>query len=230
MRRFIRKALSYLLGTLLLGLAFAVLGEWFIEVAKDKGLYKNAGDTWDIIMFDVHLIIVSKAFIAAISVLTGLVIGLWADNFFKRSEPVNINSEIDDYRQYGKKIRERAHEMREFLKELQQTHYVEPSGFKHSFEDAVKLSDKRKAAEDKIHSRIDARFGTEIVAFVMALKKYEIDVPFHIGSSFSSRPLAFIKYLSLVGRLMEEGRLEEAQKLDDRYGFDFMNQILRSGS
>ena len=47
MRGILRRVLTWLLVFVFGGIALAVASEFFIEAARDKGWYDNAGQTWD---------------------------------------------------------------------------------------------------------------------------------------------------------------------------------------
>jgi uncharacterized membrane protein len=47
MRALVRKIATWVLVGGVLGVFVAVVAEWFIEVARDKGMFKEAGSRWD---------------------------------------------------------------------------------------------------------------------------------------------------------------------------------------
>jgi hypothetical protein len=79
MRSTIRKIATGLFFSGVGAIVFAVLGEWFVEVARDKGWYADAGKTWDLIMGPITEFATSYWIVVPMSVLGGVVIGLWAD-------------------------------------------------------------------------------------------------------------------------------------------------------
>lgn len=96
MRSKIRKILSWLLGAVAGAIIIAVAGEWFIEVAKDKGWYRNAGENWDSAMSVVLSYLAQPGFYVPFTGFVGLVGGLWLDAALKVFEPRNRKpKEID---------------------------------------------------------------------------------------------------------------------------------------
>ena len=81
--------LSWLLGTVVVVIIVAVAGEWFIEVAKDKGWYSNAGQNWDNAMGVVTSYLTNPALYIPFTGLAGVVGGLWIDTALKFFEAKN---------------------------------------------------------------------------------------------------------------------------------------------
>lgn len=93
MRKLIRSVLTWLLVGLFLAIVVAVVGEWFIEVAKAKGLYTDAGNQWDSVMTraistggSIAAFLLSGWVLFPATGLLGLVAGLWLDTFLKVRE------------------------------------------------------------------------------------------------------------------------------------------------
>lgn len=84
MREHVRSILTWVLSTVVGVIVTAVACEWFIEVAKDKGLYDNAGQRWDLVMGPVLDFITSGVVLYPLVALAGVVGGLWIDALLKR--------------------------------------------------------------------------------------------------------------------------------------------------
>lgn len=81
----LRKVLSWLLGTAILAVLLSVVGQWFIEVAQDKGLYEGAGQRWDWL----YGFVTSDVVLYPLTALTGLVAGLWLKDLLARMQRKN---------------------------------------------------------------------------------------------------------------------------------------------
>lgn len=66
-----------------------IVGEWFVRVAEDKGLYENAGSNWDAAVHEVINFVVSPWALFPLAIFSGFVVGIWADYFLKRLESRN---------------------------------------------------------------------------------------------------------------------------------------------
>ena len=86
MRRRLRNILTWLLGSVIVVIVVAVIGEFFIEVARDKGLYTDAGARWDRLMNEVVPIVTSPWVLYPLTALAGLVGGMWIDTLMRRQE------------------------------------------------------------------------------------------------------------------------------------------------
>ena len=96
MRRRIRNILSWLLGAVVVAIVVAVVGEWFIEAAKDKGWYDNAGDVWDVAMSAVLSYLATPFFYVPFTACAGLVGGLWLDTGLRfREARKNMHKTVD---------------------------------------------------------------------------------------------------------------------------------------
>lgn len=96
MRRRLRNLLSWLLVAVVGTICVAVVGEWFIEVAEDKGWYSNAGQTWDGAMSAVLSFLSQPIFYVPFTASAGIVGGLWLDTALRtyeerRSKPKEID-------------------------------------------------------------------------------------------------------------------------------------------
>lgn len=93
MRGILRRVLSWVLLGAFGTIALAVFGEWFIEVARDKGWYDNAGQTWDRLVSAVLTFVSSPPVLIGLSLLTGLVGGLWLDQLLLKKERMPSDAE-----------------------------------------------------------------------------------------------------------------------------------------
>ena len=86
MRLLVRKVVTWVFVGVILAIVVAVAAEWFIEVARDKGLFKDAGEKWDHAMGLISSYATSAWILYPLTLLGGCVIGLWTDYFLRRKE------------------------------------------------------------------------------------------------------------------------------------------------
>lgn len=87
-----RTLLTGLFLALLSAAIFGVFGQWFIQVATDKGWYRNAGTNWDRGVSAV-LAVLSSAYIwVAVAGTGGLAAGLWFNVRSKRPDGIGRES------------------------------------------------------------------------------------------------------------------------------------------
>lgn len=89
MRNRIRAIFTWLLLSGLGAILLAVSSEWFIEVAKDKGFYANAGARWDRVMGEVLSFVTSHVVLYPLTGFAGLVGGMWLDTILRRASAEN---------------------------------------------------------------------------------------------------------------------------------------------
>lgn len=102
MRKIVRRLLTGFLVLVVLAIFVAVVGEFFIEVARDKGWYTDAGDKWDRLVSAVLEFVTSPIAVAGIALLAGTVGGLWLDQFLLRRERIEgapPTSDVDESHQ-----------------------------------------------------------------------------------------------------------------------------------
>lgn len=104
MRNTVRAVLTWLLVGGVGAIIVAVLGEWFIHVAEDKGWYSDAGRTWDRVMASIIDFATSAPLLYSVTALGGLVAGVWLDTLLARRErpsrssaPLALVGEIVEY-------------------------------------------------------------------------------------------------------------------------------------
>lgn len=83
-----RKAATWLLSFVAGSIILAVVAEWFIAVATDKGLFEDAGDQWDSFMGAIAEFATPGWVIYPLIGLAGLVAGLWLDVLLRKREAV----------------------------------------------------------------------------------------------------------------------------------------------
>jgi hypothetical protein len=81
-----RRALSWIAGGVVASILVSVVGQWFIQVATDKGWYEHAGQRWDRALNAAHEIATSAWALYPATLLTGLVGGMWVDVILARRE------------------------------------------------------------------------------------------------------------------------------------------------
>ena len=89
-RKFIRIATTWILVGFALTILASVVGEFFIELAKEQGLYENPSAKVASMMSLLAEIVRSWWFILALGVFLGAVVALWSDYFLRRADaPAN---------------------------------------------------------------------------------------------------------------------------------------------
>lgn len=105
MRAGIRKILTWLFFICFTGILIPVGAEFFIEVAKDKGIYSDAGKRWDSAMTTLASLVTVWWITYPVVCLGGLVAGLWLDIMLKRNiispddptDRISLADKIDDF-------------------------------------------------------------------------------------------------------------------------------------
>lgn len=77
MQNRVRTLLTWILGGAFTLVVVPVIGAWFVEVAQQKSLYVDAGETWDSILLGARSWVLSSWVLFPFVGLSGLVIGLW---------------------------------------------------------------------------------------------------------------------------------------------------------
>jgi len=88
-RTVLKKITTWVLGAVVVAIIVAVVGQWFIQVATDKGWYRNAGRRWDGVMNA----LLSLWVLFPTSILAGFVGGLWADARLAKKERTPLEDE-----------------------------------------------------------------------------------------------------------------------------------------
>lgn len=101
MRALVRRIVTWLFVGVLAAIAVSVAAEWFIEVAKDKGLYEDAGRSWDNLMGAITSFVASGWILYPLVGLAGVVVGMWTDEFLKRLERAR-QVVFDDENEFGR--------------------------------------------------------------------------------------------------------------------------------
>lgn len=93
-RLFIRWLVTFIGGGLLGTIAFGVVGEFFVELARERGLYEGPSRRLDAAMTAFSEFVTQTWMLVAAALLCGLAIGLWADTLMRRriTEPINSRS------------------------------------------------------------------------------------------------------------------------------------------
>lgn len=81
-----RRFFSYLFFSVFVVILVAVVAEWFIEVARDKGWYKNAAKQFDGLTGAITAFVTSGIVLYPLTGLGGLVAGLWVDAWISKRE------------------------------------------------------------------------------------------------------------------------------------------------
>lgn len=82
----IRRAITWITLGLVGAALFGVAGQWFIQVATDKGWYAHAGQTWDNFVIWVLAILASPIVRYAAYLALGVSIGMWFSFWLSRKE------------------------------------------------------------------------------------------------------------------------------------------------
>jgi hypothetical protein len=104
MRALLRKIATWLLVAVVGGIAIAVVSEWPIEVARDKGWYSNAGRNFDQVASSIRQFLTSWWMMSPVLLLAGIVAGLWADTLLSKvkvrnpppTEPIAMRATVRD--------------------------------------------------------------------------------------------------------------------------------------
>lgn len=101
MRKTLRKILTWAFGVCSALLFYGVVGEWFIRVAEQKGLYTSAGQQWDSAMnfaattVDLVLsLLFSPWFFIPALLVVGITAGMWIDYFLKKADAETVTAKI----------------------------------------------------------------------------------------------------------------------------------------
>ncbi len=93
MRRLFRNAATWLLGFWVACTFTPVIGEFFIEVARNKGLFANADGRWDYVMGIVSDWVTSSWGLYPLTALAGYVAGLWTDRWLRMRDSDVVNTD-----------------------------------------------------------------------------------------------------------------------------------------
>jgi hypothetical protein len=208
MRSTIRKILTWLLGIAFTIIVIGVGGEFLIEVARDKGIYENAGQTFDGAVAAVLDFLSLPAVSYPLGALAGLVGGVWLDAFLARSDvpyETSVNSETA-FGQTGDVAPSASGTARGIASEEKrvQQRLVAAIG-NAAYSAGMAMGDRsRQAAEDALPG---------IRSTLLSLKKhYGIQIPpFDLPSPRANIEVAK-RYLIEVGTLLSDGHIEEAKE------------------
>lgn len=87
MRRFLRWLFLSIFATLLLAIIAGVLGEFFIEVARERGWYDKPSATLGTMVMVLSSLVSSTWFLVGTGFWGGLTAGMWLDTIMRRAEP-----------------------------------------------------------------------------------------------------------------------------------------------
>jgi len=107
MLRLLRTAVSFVFGAIVVAILASVVGEFFIELARERGLYDHPSQRASAAMSALHGFVTQTAFLMFASAVGGLTLGLWLDRFLgRREKPSEVNADPtpppDDQNPYGK--------------------------------------------------------------------------------------------------------------------------------
>lgn len=83
MRLLIRRIATWLFVGVVCAIIVAVAAQWFIEVARDKGLFEDAGERWDVAMGVITEFATSGWVLYPLTALGGYVAGLWTEKWLR---------------------------------------------------------------------------------------------------------------------------------------------------
>lgn len=129
------------------------------------------------------------------------------------------------FQKHGEKLSEKSQEMRDFLFSKYEI-YDLTKALPIDQQMRLEAEGKRNIDTQAVNVQFQQKYGPEILYQARLLKELGITVPFHIGASYGRSPHQFPDFLNYVGKLLEEGYLEEAQKIDDEFGFRFSDNYL----
>ena len=79
MRKLVRTWITRFSLFLVSGVLLAVVGQFFIQVAQDKGWYKDAGKTWDAVVLNVFQAMTTPTIFYVAAVMICVATGMWID-------------------------------------------------------------------------------------------------------------------------------------------------------
>lgn len=129
------------------------------------------------------------------------------------------------YKEHGERLSKKSQEMREFLFSKYEI-YDLTKALPQDEQDRILAQGKRQVDLQAINVQFQQKYGPEVLYQTRLLKELGITVPFHIGATFGRSPHQFPDFLNYVGKLLKEGYLEEARKIDNEFGFRFSDNYL----
>lgn len=90
----VRRLITWVAGGVAGAVGFGVIGQWFIQVAEDKGWYAHAGQTWDRIMSGLLGALTSPIATHAAMGCVALAAGMWLDFILYRRERRPVEDSI----------------------------------------------------------------------------------------------------------------------------------------
>lgn len=129
------------------------------------------------------------------------------------------------YQDHGRQLSEKSQEMREFLFSKYEIYDLTKS-LPQDYQERLMAEGKRQVDLQAVNVQFQQKYGPEILYQTRLLKSLGVAVPFHIGASYGRSPHQFPDFLNHVGKLLEEGYLEEARNIDDEFGFRFSDSYL----
>ena len=91
-RKIIRAALAILFGGFFVAILAGVVGEFFIELAREKGLYTNPSNKLDAAMSAFSSFVQNQWFLMVATAVGFLTIGMWLDSLLRRQEARQLDS------------------------------------------------------------------------------------------------------------------------------------------
>jgi hypothetical protein len=86
MGRTLRWAITIILGLLVIPIIVGVVGEFFIELARERGWYAHPVRRWDLAMSAVSAFVAQTWFLILTALVAGLTLGLWANSMLRKWE------------------------------------------------------------------------------------------------------------------------------------------------
>jgi hypothetical protein len=225
--RVVRWLANSLCGGLLLAITAGVFSEFFIEAAKDKGLYSGAGSRLDAAMTAFSEFVLQTWFLCLTTLSIGFAAGLGLDALMRRRERKSDQAALADARKREKEIAEECIRVSEDIRKerirWEQTSPDIPSG-----PDPKHLADIQHAAflaRSRVTRVMGAEFGVGALASLSRLASLGIPIPAfartgEVGDDTIvtlSRLIAYhltdtMHFLGIVGGALLADGLDEAKR------------------
>jgi hypothetical protein len=119
----------------------------------------------------------------------------------------------DREREYSDRAREASHI------------YSGNDQMKYSWNEVMKRDEDRSRFNNETASLFDERFGSNILHNMLLLSELGVKTPFCVKAAMGQRPVGVGKWLGAIGRLLRDGKLDEAIKTgsDDKFWFHLVH-------
>jgi hypothetical protein len=200
-RRFIRWFATAVLAGLVLTTFFGVVGEFFIEFAREKGVYQNPSQRLGVAMTALSDFVTQVWFIGLTTFSAGLAVGLWVDTLLRRREQDKPLSTVD-----SRALGRAAIDLSEKL--------------------SVYLEDKSRSPFPSFRAP-----QGEITSMLTLLEKAGVPTSEATKMGYSETRISWaMELLAELGPMMRDGNIEKARERAEIYQNQFMKARALRGS